>query len=132
MREAPVITSASETGSTTRRRYSQDFKRQVVEASFRPGASTAQVARQHGLNGNLLHTWRWHYRRGLLGVVNQDSTLPLGEDLIPVHVSAEAPVNALTGELARGLTIRWDALHMTLQGTIEPATLQALMASLHP
>lgn len=132
MRETPVIASASVMGSTTRRRYSQDFKRQVVEASFRPGASAAQVARQHGLNGNLLHTWRWHYRRGLLGVVKQDSALPPGEGLIPVHVSAEAPVNVLNGELARGLTIRWGALHMTLQGTIEPATLQALMALLHP
>jgi transposase len=95
MRETPVIASAPVMGSTTRRCYGQDLKRQVVEASFLPGAPAAQVARQHGLNGNLLHNWRWHYRRGLLGVANQDSALPPSEGLIPVHVSADAPANVL-------------------------------------
>jgi len=38
----------------------------VVEQSFQPGVSAAQVAREHNINANLLHTWRWHYRSGLL------------------------------------------------------------------
>ena len=132
MRGTPVIFPGAVNGSTTRLRFSQEFKRQVVEASFLPGASAAQVARQHGLNGNLLHTWRWHYRRGLLGVVKQDGALPPGDGLIPVHVSPDAPAEIVTRESARGLTIRWGALHMTLQGAVEPATLQALLASLRP
>lgn len=41
-----------------RRRYSLAFKREVVEAPFVPGVSAEHVARQYGLNGNLLHAWR--------------------------------------------------------------------------
>jgi transposase len=52
-----------------RRRYSREFKRQVVEQSLQPSASAAQMARAYELNGNLLHTWRWYYRSGLLGPV---------------------------------------------------------------
>jgi len=79
----PLLPS-SESGQATvpRRRYSVEFKRTLVEESLRPGASTAKLALQHGLNGNLLHTWRWQYRSGALGPVV--STSP---SLIPVDLS---------------------------------------------
>ena len=71
MSDAPLSPPESSTGKPIRRRYSVALKRQIVEASLRPGVSAAQVARQYGLNGNLLHTWRWQYRNGLLGEVNE-------------------------------------------------------------
>jgi len=41
-------------------------KRQIVEATFAPGASVARVARAHGVNANQLFHWRRLYRGGLL------------------------------------------------------------------
>ncbi|MPW11430.1 transposase, partial [Paraburkholderia sp. CNPSo 3155] len=48
--EAPV-------GRRRRRRYSVEFKAQVVAACRRPGVSLAAIALDHRLNANLLRRW---------------------------------------------------------------------------
>jgi transposase len=47
-----------------RRSYSKAFKRRVVVETFVPGASVASVARQHGLNANMVFAWRRDPRFG--------------------------------------------------------------------
>lgn len=42
----------------SRRSWSRDAKRRIVDETFRPGASVADVARRHGLNANLVFNWR--------------------------------------------------------------------------
>jgi transposase len=41
-----------------RRRHDDEFKQQVLAECDEPGASVAQVALTHGINANLVHTWR--------------------------------------------------------------------------
>jgi len=41
----------------SRRRYSDDFKAQVIDACQQPGVSMASVALANGLNANLLRRW---------------------------------------------------------------------------
>ena len=41
-----------------RRRHDDEFKRQVLAECGEPGASVARVALSHGINANLVHTWR--------------------------------------------------------------------------
>jgi len=124
MSDTPLTSSEASTG-TGRRRYSLAFKREVVEASLVPGVSAAHVARQYGLNGNLLHTWRWHYRSGLLGPTIEQS-MPAAKALIPVQVS-DVPVEANVGVSGPGLTIRYGQWHISLQGELDPAILQLLL-----
>ncbi|EGV2900775.1 transposase [Salmonella enterica] len=38
-----------------------DFKLELVEKSYLPGVCVAQLAREHGINDNLLFTWRQRY-----------------------------------------------------------------------
>lgn len=38
------------------------FKLDLVQRSLQPGACVAQLARQNGINDNLLFTWRQRYR----------------------------------------------------------------------
>ena len=46
-------------GCVVRRRYwKKGDKRRIVAESLAEGASAAEVARRHGLNANLLFTWR--------------------------------------------------------------------------
>ena len=40
-----------------RGRYSNDFKRQIIEACLAPGVSTAAIALSNGLNANLVRRW---------------------------------------------------------------------------
>lgn len=55
----PDIIEVRANGQRRRRReYSVAFKRRVVALSLEAGASVSQVAQRHGLNTNLLFTWR--------------------------------------------------------------------------
>ena len=125
MSDSVLSPSAPDSAKPTRRRYTQAYKRQVVEQSFQPGVSAAQVAREHDLNGNLLHTWRWHYRSGLLGPVGAQAAT-----LIPVAVSASLTSEITTVSNERVLSIRCGELHITLQGEVDQATLKTVLASL--
>jgi transposase len=42
--------------------YPAEFKAKLVAKAGRPGASVAKVALAHGLNANMLHTWRREMR----------------------------------------------------------------------
>ncbi len=42
----------------SRRRWSEAEKRHLVALTYQAGVSVAQIARQHGVNDNLLFTWR--------------------------------------------------------------------------
>lgn len=53
----------NETKKRTRvRAYPAEFKAKLVAEAERPGASVAKVALAHGLNANMLHTWRREVR----------------------------------------------------------------------
>jgi transposase len=129
MSDTPLSQSESIAGKPIRRRYSLTLKRQIVEASLRPGVSAAQVARQYGLNGNLLHTWRWQYRNGLFGTVKDASSVSPTEGLIPVHVGADEPIDGSASETGRGLTIRFGEWHISLQGELDPTIVQILLSA---
>jgi len=135
MSDTPLSPPESISGKPIRRRYSLALKRQIVEASLRPGVSAAQVARQYELNGNLLHTWRWQYRNGLLGdvtlfgEVNEGCAVSPTEGLIPVHVGADEPIDGSASETGRGLTIRFGEWHISLQGELDPAIVQMLLSA---
>ena len=82
-----------------RRRYSREFKQQLVEASRDPGRSVASVALEHGVNANQLHLWRKQFNEsGSNGFVR----LP----------SSTVPGGAITNETVRielpgGMIVHW-------------------------
>jgi transposase len=60
--------SVSSTNADSKRRRrvrSEDEKRRIVGETLEPGASVSAVARRHGLNTNLLFTWRREMGRGV-------------------------------------------------------------------
>jgi transposase len=66
------------------RTWPASLKREIVEASFAPGASVSVVARRYDMNTNQLFSWRKQYRDGLLGPAD-----PAGPALVAVRVAAE-------------------------------------------
>jgi transposase len=70
-----------------RRVRSADEKRRIVAETFEPGASVSAVARRHGLNANLLFTWRREMSSGLSASADD----PIG--FVPAVIGA-APVTA--------------------------------------
>ena len=46
------------TKTRQRRRYADEFKRQVVAESFDPEISVAEIARRYEMNANAFFNWR--------------------------------------------------------------------------
>jgi transposase len=53
------------TGTGRRRRFSDDDKARVVEATLAPGAVVSEVARRNGLTPQQVFTWRRQARQAL-------------------------------------------------------------------
>ncbi|WP_367301958.1 transposase, partial [Klebsiella pneumoniae] len=86
--------------------YPVEFKIKMVELSHRPDISVAQLAREHGINDNLLFKWRQYWREGKLRPPSTTENsvpelLPItldAEDLVPTTSSRSQPVAAATSE----------------------------------
>lgn len=66
-----------------RRRFTREFKRDVVEHLLHSGRTVAEVAREHDLHPNQLCRWRNDYRRR----VSQTVQPAANTALVPVTVS---------------------------------------------
>jgi transposase len=68
-----------------RRFWSEEEERRIIAESEEAGASASVVAQRHGLNANLLFTWRRQLRGGLISTGAKDVTF------VPVSVAPEPP-----------------------------------------
>lgn len=69
----------------TNKRWPEALKREIVAASFAPGASVSTVARQYDVNANQVFTWRRRY-----GPVASQAPPDGKPKLLPVTVVPEA------------------------------------------
>ncbi|WP_295540842.1 transposase [uncultured Pseudacidovorax sp.] len=91
--------------------YDAQAKQELIEACGRPGISMARLARDCGINANLLNTWvRKHERKAvaqaLPAAVEADAAAPA---FLPVHIEAPAaPAQAevqLQARLPNGVVV---------------------------
>lgn len=74
----------------TRRRYSAQFKQEVVLLCRQPGMSVASVARSHGINHNIVHRWiREHLGSALTACPSAQVSAEAG--FVPVALAAQRP-----------------------------------------
>jgi transposase len=88
------MNSDVDTVGTRRRRnrlWPEALKREIVAASFEPGASVSVVARRYDVNTNQVFAWRKLYRTD--GGVGAGSSGPM---LFPVTVTGEPEAPALS------------------------------------
>lgn len=81
-----------------RRMRTAEEKLGIVQETLTPGISVAAVARRHGVNANLLFSWRRQYEQGVLA---KRTRSPKAAKLLPVKISP--PVVPAVG--SRGGTI---------------------------
>ena len=101
-----------ETKKRTRvRAYPAEFKAQLVAECEQPGASVAKVALAHGLNANMLHTWRRDVRGvpagGRSGAQPEFVSMPLRTPTpMPMPTPTPTPTtsSSIRIELRRGAT----------------------------
>lgn len=89
------------------RAYRPEFKARVVAECAQPGASVAQVALGHGLNANMIHTWRRELRGTVACPVDgAGEFVPLPLANAPVAVAA-APIRIELRRGAMSASIAW-------------------------
>ena len=115
----------SDRTSRQRRRYSQAFKRQVVGETLAAGVSVAAVARRHGLNANMLFTWR---RDPRFGPGREVASFPAVEVAEPQGPVAMAAVN---GEHEGRIEIVLaSGVRLALSGDVDPDLVLRLVRGL--
>ena len=103
-------TNEENQGGRRRRRHSEQFKAEAVEACARPGVSMAAVALSYGVNANLLRRWVVERRSDPAATreLPRPAFVPLA---LPAPASSE-PMADIHIEVKRGttaITIRWPA-----------------------
>ena len=109
-----------------RRRWSVEFKRELVAATLEPGSSVSSVARQHDLNANQLFKWR-----------RELALAAAPADLIPVEVQptwSGGPLieggSALAGPEPGQTEITLSGgVRVKIKGAVDPAAVTAAVAA---
>jgi len=105
------------------RSWPDALKREIVAASFAPGASVSIVARQYDVNSNQVFAWR--------KLFGDTSIATPGPQLVPVMVTPDQSVEGAAAissdvieiELPRGYRIR-------VSGSVKGATLRVVLDTL--
>ena len=121
-----------------RQRRSIAEKRRIVELAMQPGASIARVAREHGVNANMVHYWRNLYRQGRLGEKLSDSIrlLPVSVSESPATTVGESTVKlSSTPELrpataAGVICIEFPKIHLRVEHGADAALLRVVLETL--
>ena len=117
-----TVAPARRTGR--RPNFPLDFKRQVVEATFQPGASVSLIAREHDVNANLVFRWRHQYQEGLFGAVSQSTTL------LPIQVIEAPQIVQPLAECHSEIAVEVGKAKLRITGAPDPQTLQFVLQQL--
>jgi transposase len=115
---------ANEMIGVRRRRYGEEIKLQILAQCEAPGASVAKVAMAHGINANIVHSWRKRLRasaahslRMQAGIVSEPREQQCTQSgaapaFVPLAIEAAAPAlpQCIDIELRRGpmsMTLSW-------------------------
>ena len=108
-----------------RQRRSIEEKLKIVEKTLEPGASVAEVAREHGVNANQLFTWRRKYRQGQM--VNASP------NLLPVRVVTDkerARSIQAQGQPLGQIHIELAKANLLVTGSVDVDTLRVVLEKL--
>jgi transposase len=111
--------------SGPRRLRTAEEKLRIVQETLAAGTSVAEIARRHGVNANLLFSWRRQYEQGVLA---ERTRPPRAAKMLPVRIAApEALASPAVGrieiELSCGARVR-------VIGAVDAEQLTAVLSAL--
>ena len=123
---SPLATDTLGRKTAPRRLRTAEEKLRIVRETLVAGASVAEIARRHGVNANLLFSWRRQHEQGVLA---ERTRPPRASKMLPVHVatpsasSSAAVVSTIEIELPCGARVR-------LTGEVIAERLAAVLSAL--
>jgi transposase len=131
-----TMASQDARAKASRRRYSEAFKRELVERSLQPGASVSAIALEHRMNANVLFKWRRAHLRGAARIAQR---VPGAAVLLPVNVSAaqQSPAHTSPAHTASTTALRAGVIEIDLggarvrvHGAVDEANLRCVLQAL--
>jgi len=108
-----------------RRRRSLEEKLKIVRQTMEPGSSVARIARQHGINANLIFNWRRQHLRGGLGAPRANSG-----SLLAVRVREGAADAAGPASPTGTIHIKFGKARIRIDGKADAQALSAVLERL--
>ncbi|WP_397324978.1 IS66-like element accessory protein TnpA [Pantoea agglomerans] len=105
-----------------------EFKIRMAELSLQPDACVTQLAREHGVNDNLVFNWRNLHRQGLLDPAARAGMIPVTVEPVPVPVRQNGGTPDSPPVISCKLTLPGGTLSLT--GPVTPELLRALVSEL--
>jgi transposase len=119
--------SESENAIKKRRWRSAEERRAIAEASLKAGTSVREVAERYGVHPSQVGKWRRQYRKGSLESAPAMLAVRVTDDVQPDHTSGSSK-SRVNG---RGMIhIEFARARVSIEGMVDAATLQAVLASL--
>nr|WP_251367485.1 transposase [Escherichia coli] len=89
-----------------RKKYSNEFKLRMVELASQPGACVAQIARENGVNDNVIFKWLrlWQNEGRVSRRLPVTTSSDTGVELLPVEITPDEqkePVAAIAPSLCK-------------------------------
>jgi transposase len=81
-----MMDAMTTTPKRTRRRHSPELKTKILAECALPGASVARIAMTHGINANIVHSWRKRAHSAAIAAGNAvASFVPVAVESLAVH-----------------------------------------------
>lgn len=110
-----------------RRGYGEGFKRRLVAMTLAPGASVARIALEHGVNANLLFTWRRQLSASGAALAPMPAMLPVAIKRRQVEIKPEAATAARRNASKGCIEVEVGAHRVRLHGAVDLPTLDAVL-----
>jgi transposase len=105
--------------------YSIEFKISLVKAASEPGVSVSRLAREHGVNANMVFRWRRQLKAGL---INRGASVEAA--LMPVTVT-DMPKPTTESACADGrIEIAFGDVVVRIEGAADASTVRAVLQGL--
>ncbi|SDR43689.1 transposase [Paraburkholderia tuberum] len=127
-----VTESEAKSGSRKGRpNYDREFRRRLAAAACEPGASVAKLARDNGINANMLFTWRRRYREQLQAETTSLIPVAVVHETPPQRVTMPSDAGAVGNRTTRAGTIeiRFGDLVVKVDGIVDADTLRVVLGS---
>lgn len=102
-----------------------EFKKRLAQAACEPGVSVSRLAREHGINANMLFKWRRRYRAGLFDSAASSALLPV---VVADGMAATPSPPARHGQIE----ITFAGAVIRIEGSADADTIRAVMLGLRP
>lgn len=109
--------------------FTPEFKRHLVELSMQPDANVARLAREHGINDNLLFNWCHQHKQGKLLCADNPSAELLPVSIVPPSV-VSAPLTTSLPDDRLHCEVTLPGGTVKLHGAVTPALLRVLLSEL--